>query len=385
VYLFEHAFAITAGITGWRARFPDPPPGERTEGRGRLTTYRGWRVMHLEGLPHEMGLQHGRLLGSVIRDLHDVYMTCVRVWRGLRRSTLVRRGRRMEPHIPPHLIEEMHGIAEGADMPYDDVLVAHTFLESVEAVHCACYAAWGRATRDGELVFGRNLDFLSMGVAHRCQVLTFHKPDRGIPFVSIGWPGLCGTLTAVNLAGLCMGMLNVTKLQLGGAGQPYVITFRRMVQEAQSCDEAVDLLKATQRADANNVLLAQTAPERGAVVAEYTPREVVVRRPREGNEFIASTNHFRQLGRRAEWAEWRGHLRYPSLMRLLRKHEGRIGPDTDILADRNVHLPNSLHALVAAPERRTFRAALGHIPAAAGPYRAFAYDEDGIRQAVTGS
>jgi hypothetical protein len=63
----------------------------------------------------------------------------------------------------------------------------------------------------------------------------------------------------------------------------------------------------------------------------------------------------------------------------LRERPGAIGLRTDILADPRIHLPNSLHALVAAPERRMFRLAMGRMPAAAGPYRTFEYDERGIK------
>jgi len=43
-----------------------------------------------------------------------------------------------------------------------------------------------------------------------------------------------------------------------------------------------------------------------------------------------------------------------------------------------VALPNSLHTLVAEPERGMVRLSLGRIPAAEGPYRAIRYDEDGF-------
>jgi glycine cleavage system pyridoxal-binding protein P len=152
-----------------------------------------------------------------------------------------------------------------------------------------------------------------------------------------------------------------------------------MAQEAATCDEAVALLRATRRTYSNNVLLAQTSPVRRAVVAEYTADEVVVREAKPGDDFIAATNHFRKLGRPAGWPNRPGAGRYDSLVDRLRERPGAVGLRTDILADPKIHLPNSLHALIAAPERRMFRLAMGRMPAAAGPYRAFTYDESGIR------
>ena len=297
----ESAFALTAGITCARSQFPTPADGDWTEGRGRLAVRGGWRFLHLEGSPREMGLQHGRLLRPVVQRLFEEYIRMIRWFRALSRAELLRRGRRLEPHIPAPCLEEMRGLADGAAMAYDDILIAHTFLESVQAVQCSCFAAHGAATRGGELIFGRNLDFVSMGIAQRCGLIIFCKPDRGIPFLSIAWPGWCGAITAVNLAGLCIGPLNVRRISANLEGTPYVISFRRMAQEAATCDEAVALLRATRRTYSNNILLAQTAPARRAVVAEYTADEVVVREADPGDDFIAATNHFRKLGRSAEW------------------------------------------------------------------------------------
>lgn len=375
----EHASAIYAGISGARARFPDPTEGEFNAGRGRLTVSNRWRFLHLQGSPHECGVQQGTLLGALIRTATSEYLSAMRLFRGMSRRTLIKRGRRLERYVPGAYREEMHGIAQGAGMSYDDILLAHTFLEAVQATACSCYAAYGAATRGGRLVFGRNLDFLSLGIAHRCQVIAFHKPDNGIPFLSITWPGWCGVLTAVNMEGLCVGPLNVARLATGLVGQPYVILFRRIAQEARTCEEALALLRSTPRTFSNNVLLTQTQPVRRALVAEYTAADMAVREPREGDDFIAATNHFRKLGRKVEWQDDKGFRRYPTLVRTLRDYRGRIDLNTDVLAAPRVALPNNLHAFVAAPEERKFRLSLGRIPAANGPYRTFAYDETGIK------
>jgi hypothetical protein len=375
----ESAFALTAGITCARSQFPAPAEGDWTEGRGRLAVRGGWRFLHLEGSPREMGLQHGRLLRPVVQRLFEEYIRMIRWFRLLSRAELLRRGRRLEPYIPAARLDEMRGLADGAAMPYDDILVAHTFLESVQAVQCSCFAAHGAATRGGELIFGRNLDFVSMGIAQRCGLILFCKPDGGIPFLSVAWPGWCGAITAVNLAGLCIGLLNVSRVSANLEGTPYVISLRRMAQESATCDEAVALLRATRRTCPNNILLAQTSPARRAVVAEYTADEVAVREADPGEEFIAATNHFRKLERPPE----RRHPgRYERLMDRLRGQSGAIALRADILADPRIHLPNSLQALIAAPERRTFRLAIGRMPAAEGPYRTLSYDENGIRWAA---
>ena len=110
----ESAFALTAGITCARSQFPTPADGDWTEGRGRLAVRGGWRFLHLEGSPREMGLQHGRLLRPVIQRVFEEYIGMIRLFRALSRAELLRRGRRLEPHIPAPYLEEMRGLADGA-------------------------------------------------------------------------------------------------------------------------------------------------------------------------------------------------------------------------------------------------------------------------------
>jgi len=375
--VFECLFAIQSGLSGSRGRFPILPDGDTVEGKGRLSVRGGWRFLHLEGTPAERGRQHGRLLGPLIRTLSEEYLRGIRFWRRLKRIDLLSRARLFERFIPETVREEMIALGEAAGMSYDETLVTHTFLESCQLAQCSCFAAWGGSTRDGGLVFGRNLDFMSMGFAQRAGLITFVKPEQGIPFISIGWPGWCGALTAVNLAGLCVGPLSVPRLGLTKGGMPYVILYREIALNAVTCEDALRFLAGSARTFPTNVLLAQSAPRPSAVVAEYTAKDLVHRVPRDGQEFILSTNHFRKLGRPSELTG-SGGVRYNTMRDLLKENPGRVTPRTPILSDPRVCLCNNLHSLVAAPGQRLLRIAMGRRPAALGAYRTFTYDENGI-------
>ena len=376
MYGAEVLCALYAGVTGARSRFPVPPDGEWSYGDGLLRVRDGWRYLFLHGAPYEMGRQHGELLRPVIQNLLDVYMRAIRLFRGLSRDVLLQRARRHLPFVTDELRAEMRGIADGAGLRFEDILIGHTFLESVQCIACACYAAWGSATHNGEMIFARNLEFFSMGVAHRCQVLMQCRPERGIPFLSLAWPGWCGSLTSVNAAGLCLGLLNVNRPATMNEGEPYPLLFRRLTQYAGDCDEAAALLRDARRTYSNNILAAQGRPPRRAVVLEHDADRVVVREPKDSRQIIFATNHFRRLGRKQEWPEGKGFARYPAMHRQLTHRAGHIALETDILSDRRIHLPNSLHCLIAAPERRLVRVSHGRIPAATGPWRTLRYDLD---------
>lgn len=121
-----------------------------------------YRVLHLTGTPKERGRQHGQQLRSEIRSFYTRMLkisllpylnrqrkdiaAVLKAYDGpeyangkfsdrlLRESALS-----LEKSIPAKYLEEMHGIAEGAEMPYEDVLVLNTFLDTTLAARAITY------------------------------------------------------------------------------------------------------------------------------------------------------------------------------------------------------------------------------------------------------
>ncbi|MBI3179377.1 MAG: hypothetical protein HYZ27_06920, partial [Deltaproteobacteria bacterium] len=115
------------------------------------------RVLELTGSPRERGLQHGRALSSEIKSFyttmlgtsllpylnreqpdisaflksydgkdHPEYANGQFSYRLLLESAL-----ELEKSIPADLVAEMKGVAEGAEVPYEHVLLLNTFVDSV--------------------------------------------------------------------------------------------------------------------------------------------------------------------------------------------------------------------------------------------------------------
>ena len=59
-------------------------------------------------------------------------------------------------YVPERFFEEMRGIADGAGMDVQDIIVAN-FIP--ELFHCSGFALSGSATKDGTLYHGRILDY----------------------------------------------------------------------------------------------------------------------------------------------------------------------------------------------------------------------------------
>ena len=61
---------------------------------------------------------------------------------------------------------------------------------------------------DGPL-FGRNLDFPTLGYLEQYTLITVYRPTGKRAFASIGFPGLIGVISGMNDSGLAMAILEV--------------------------------------------------------------------------------------------------------------------------------------------------------------------------------
>ncbi len=116
------------------------------------------------------------------------------------------------------------------------------------------FAAHGNATSDGAMRLAHHFALLDAGTLHRHVVLFTHKPDDGIPHVTVGWTGLVGGFSGMNAEGLVWSVnhsdtldnpvvQNVRrKLELLSGGLPITMLGREVLSRTQDVDAAADLL-----------------------------------------------------------------------------------------------------------------------------------------------
>jgi isopenicillin-N N-acyltransferase like protein len=217
-------------------------------GEGFLEEVDGSRVLHVKGDPYQMGYQQGALLRDDIRELvhflFDVKAKEMRVELGgikLLDPKQVIRGivARQRKHIPERFFEEMRGVADGAGMDVQDIIVAN-FIP--ELFHCSGFALSGSATKDGTLYHGRILDY---GCDWRLQehaVLTVAEPRGKVPFVNITYAGFIGSVTGMNADRVSIG-------EMGGRGMghwdgvPMALLVRMVLEEADTLDRAIAVFR----------------------------------------------------------------------------------------------------------------------------------------------
>lgn len=121
-----------------------------------------YQVLHLHGTPYQRGLQHGQQLRSQIRSFytrmlatsllpylnrqqHDI-AAVLKTYAGPdyangQFSTLLLResAASLQASIPQPYLDEMHGIADGSGMTFQDILVLNTFLDTTLAARGITY------------------------------------------------------------------------------------------------------------------------------------------------------------------------------------------------------------------------------------------------------
>jgi hypothetical protein len=172
---------------------------------GRRADGEGIPVLDLSGSPYEVGLQYGVLLRPEIQSMYAEYQKLLDqlTGGGLRRFffrlSLDGKLRDMRSALPPGFEDEVHGIADGAGIPFSDYLF---FAMTPELLFDA--ACTSMVVKEGnQLVHGRTFDFpRPANLVWRYPVIARVAIEGKIPYVTFGFAGLPGVYTGVNERGI---------------------------------------------------------------------------------------------------------------------------------------------------------------------------------------
>jgi isopenicillin-N N-acyltransferase like protein len=247
-------------------------------------------VVELRGSGQQMGVEHGKDLAQPIEYLHDHYLK-VYLGGATRRFLALGAAKLFENYIRPEHLAEADALAKQTGMDERETVLAQCFLDLSPMSACSTITLPASASPDHVARFGRNLEFISLGVADKYSTVFVYHPDAGrYGFVSIGWPGLIGVLSGMNAHGLALANMEVTRSPRLPGAMPYTLLYRTILERCKTVDEAIDLLQHTPRQTANNLMLMDAAGDRAVV--EITPDGITVRRAKATAPLI-STNHQR--------------------------------------------------------------------------------------------
>ena len=270
-----------------------PYPTGRHE-QGELRYINDLPVLMVAGTPEQIGQQVAVLTASSVGPLLSYPREYLKrqnllgAWSGL-----VGAGNAMVANFPPDYRREMQAGIEQSQLDRDLIVVGNTMFDIRKIGGCSTLVVEPGRSKTGGPLFGRNLDFPTLGLLEKYSLVIVCRPEGKHAFANIGFPGLLGCLSGINDAGLTIATLEVNSTADGATsfnalGTPYAMCFRRLLEECTNIDEAETLLRAMPRTTPMNLAVCD---RQSAAVLEMTPKNVVRRPATKG--LSSCTNHFR--------------------------------------------------------------------------------------------
>jgi predicted choloylglycine hydrolase len=325
-----------------------------------LKEVQGIPLLILEGSPERMGEAHGRLLAEECRALMDSYLKPAAIMSG-GLLAMEKRALKMKSHVPERYLKELEAMAKAVDVDFSFLLTGNAFPDIYRGGGCSTLAAAGEASKEGEPLLGRNLDFFSMGVLDKCGLLIIFKPQGYHRFASVTWPALNGVLSAMNEKGLCCAVMEVRNGRRDFNGMPSTYLFRRVMEEASTVEEALKILESANKVASNNLILLDRSGV--SAVAEIGPGHFAARMAEQGA--VAGTNHHR-IGTKTAFE----CHRYEKLMKYVDENRGAVDVEgmKQVLNRVNQGML-TVQSMVFEPRTLTLHLSMGKIPATRGEYK----------------
>jgi hypothetical protein len=291
-------------------------------------------------------------------------------------------------------------LVEGLTMPdvLNFIMGVSGRVMSAPTLGCTSAAAWGDYTEDGRLLYARNLDFPGNEVWDRYPLVLRHRPDQGIPFVTVGCAGsIADGITGINEEGLTLALHQHYSTEAGPwpGGRPILDLGAEVLRTCKDLDAAIALCSSVNTTSGWSLVLTHWK-KREACVIQKTARRTAVHRSRDGS--LVHANTFEEEALRATeiarpaFSE-SSRLRAKRAAALLEAAKGRVDATmlAGLLNDRldsdrglvrafgqTIHQPYTVTSVVMDPERGCLWMAEGAAPVCETPFRRVALWSDEV-------
>jgi hypothetical protein len=335
--------------------------------KGELRYIDDLPVLIVEGTPEEIGRQKAALTGDVIPKIEEYPKKLLQFTKddAGREKKLRATAMALAPNIPADHRAEIRAFAKQAGLEDQwEIGVIGNVMVDIYRGGFACSSILVDAehsTTKGPL-FGRNLDFYTLGLIDDYNLVTVHRPTGKHAFAMIGFPGLFGCVSGMNDAGLAVAVHEVWMTRdkasmCNPEGVPYTFCFRRILEECSTVAEAEKLARETPRTTLLNLAVCD---RKSAAVFEMTPKSFEVR---EGdNGLLLCTNHFRTK----ELATITLCPRYNILMRSRNQLPMSVADVAEKLNQVNMR-KLTVQSMIFEPEPLILNLSIGPAPASAHP------------------
>jgi isopenicillin-N N-acyltransferase-like protein len=260
------------------------------------------KIIKVSGNPYEMGFQHGEKCKDLIKEAIKANLTDVitsgqqKAGIHLSKTDILKLTKRYLPYCEdevPNLIEEVRGIAEGSELPFEDVFALNCFLDLHDLTYpqlaseilfgCTTFAVTDSATVDNQVIIGQTYDISSQFEAS--VVYLKGRPSDGPEFMVLTMAG-CVAWSGLNNQGIGL-VINRLTPDDGRPGVPYPFIVRKALSQ-KTIGYAVDTILRTRRVSGIHYLLADQSGSILGLETSATDYEVI----HATRDTITHTNHY---------------------------------------------------------------------------------------------
>ncbi len=288
---------------------------EARYGEAELKYINDLPVLIVSGTPEEIGRQKAVLTAEAVKKVADYPRRLLdRSSHKDRLPAYLEMSKMLAANLPADHREELQAFGQQSGIDREMGVLGNTLTDIYRGcVSCSALIVEPERSAAGGPLFGRNLDFYSLGLLENYSLVTVHRPKGKHAFASIGFPGLFGVFSGMNDAGLSVAVHEVFLSRDGAPvfnpkGMPYAFCFRKILEECSTVEEAEKMLRETER---TTILSMSVCDRRRGAVLEMTPVTVASRH--SSNAILACTNHFR-TDELEVWVASRFCNRYPKLI-----------------------------------------------------------------------
>jgi hypothetical protein len=222
----------------------------------------GVNVIHLNGSNYNMGYQHGYLLGEQISENLRCYLSYYERY-GWSYNQIIEVWNIMDDYVPQNYIEEMHGMANGSGLSFDDIVIINMFPDLYNIFNKSCFAGaiWGNATIDGSLYHIRSFDWdlntVDPETGKHIQeniIIIVRNPDDGYASLSPDFAGNICTWNGFNEKSISISETTVHAYDTTFYGIPVTFRMRMVLDYASTGDEAIEIIANNRTCGSNFVI-----------------------------------------------------------------------------------------------------------------------------------
>ncbi|MDP1715629.1 MAG: C45 family peptidase [Anaerolineales bacterium] len=241
----------------------------------------------------------------------------------------------------PHYVDELRGLAEGANVPFDDIMVLNAMeavaMDALHLTRCTSMAVNDERTADGHVLAAHNEDWIPED--ENDVLIISAKPDEDPPFLAMTYGGLLPNV-GFNAYGIAQ-LIDSVYPDDSRIGIPRLIV-ARAVLASRRISGAIGRTLVPHRAAGYNHLLIHESGEIYSI--EVSARKFEILYANDG--YLVHTNHYidpqmRQVEKDPEEL-LSSRVRYFRASRLIRQNDKHSIKSLQAIQKDHVNIPNSI-------------------------------------------